>query len=390
MTTIFEPEFMTLDPVALAAPAVAVPMRTTSALVLDSSTMDKMIRLAEVMASGKTTLPTHLRGNTGDCMAIVMQAVQWNMNPFAVAQKTYLSPSGRLAYEGQLIASVINNSGLLQGRLKLEWFGPWENIIGRFKTMESRTKKDGHGEPSKYIVPDWKPADEAGLGIRVWETVRGEDAPRVLELLLAQVRTRHSTLWTEDPKQQIAYSAQARWGRLHTPDVILGVYMTDELEAPPMKDMGAAEVVCPWPDDIKAKGLLAASAGSREYASFWRAMDPDLRNKLVESATHKSFKEQALRADDLRTVGDTSGKTPTPPPPPPPAAPPPPAPGPDDTSGETVTFAQVEQMIAKGETPAALAVALDWANALCKEDEHRAADLLTIYEARLKAIGGGK
>jgi hypothetical protein len=52
----------------------------------------------------------------------------------------------------------------------------------------------------------------------------------VLELLLTQATTRNSTLWADDPKQQIAYLAQKRWARLYCPGVILGVYSVDELE----------------------------------------------------------------------------------------------------------------------------------------------------------------
>ncbi|EAP2971000.1 hypothetical protein D9U37_20365 [Salmonella enterica] len=37
-----------------------------------------------------TPLPAHLAGKPADCMAIVMQAMQWGMNPYAVAQKTHL------------------------------------------------------------------------------------------------------------------------------------------------------------------------------------------------------------------------------------------------------------------------------------------------------------
>ncbi|ENE8833853.1 recombinase RecT, partial [Escherichia coli] len=59
--------------------------------------------------------------------------------------------------------------------------------------------------------------------------------PRVLELLLAQARTRNSTLWADDPRQQLAYLALKRWARLYCPEVILGVYTRDELDEPQEK-----------------------------------------------------------------------------------------------------------------------------------------------------------
>ena len=86
----------------------------------DSGLFDRMYQLAEVMASSKMTVPKHLQGNAGDCMAIVMQASQWKMNPFAVAQKTHIV-NGNLGYEAQLVAAVINSSGVVSDRFSFEW-----------------------------------------------------------------------------------------------------------------------------------------------------------------------------------------------------------------------------------------------------------------------------
>ena len=82
---------------------------SSTALMLDNDSMDKMMRLADFMASGKSALPVHLRGSPGDCLAVVMQAVSWNMNPYAVAQKTFVV-SGVLGYEAQLVAAVITTA----------------------------------------------------------------------------------------------------------------------------------------------------------------------------------------------------------------------------------------------------------------------------------------
>jgi hypothetical protein len=215
---------------------------SAGALLMDTSSMERLERLADLMASGKTTVPTHLRGSKGDCFAICLQSMQWGMNPFAVAQKTHLV-NGTLGYEAQLVAAVINSSGAVKERFRFEWFGEWTKIVGKFKEVESKTKKDDNGHPKKYIVPAWKQEDEHGLGVRVWSTIKGESEPRVLELLMTQARTRNSTLWTEDPKQQLAYLAQKRWARLHAPDVILGVYTPDELTEPGEKFMGMVDEV---------------------------------------------------------------------------------------------------------------------------------------------------
>ncbi|WDG52457.1 recombinase RecT [Pseudomonas chlororaphis] len=226
---------------------------STSALVLDGDSLDKMMRLAEVMATGRATLPKHFNGNPADCLAVVMQSMQWKMNPFAVAQKTHLV-NGVLGYEAQLVNAVITTCAPVMDRLHYEWFGAWEKVIGQFTIK--------NGDKGEYRVPGWKLEDEQGLGVKVWATFRGEDEPRVLELLLAQARTRNSTLWADDPRQQLAYLATKRWSRLYCPDVILGVYSPDELEesAPTVRDVSPRPPASPdelpdYPDDKLAENL---------------------------------------------------------------------------------------------------------------------------------------
>ena len=227
---------------------------STSALVLDGDSLDKMMRLADVMAAGRAKVPKHFNGNSADCLAVVMQSMQWKMNPFAVAQKTHLV-NGVLGYEAQLVNAVITTCAPVLDRLHYEWYGAWEKVIGKF---DIKTNSEG----KQYRQPGWKLEDEEGLGVKVWATFRGEDEPRVLELLLAQARTRNSTLWADDPRQQLAYLATKRWSRLYCPDVILGVYSPDELEeaAPVIRDVSppkgrATAELPPYPDDKFAENL---------------------------------------------------------------------------------------------------------------------------------------
>lgn len=227
-------------------PAVIDDGMTTMSMMQDGDVMARMVKFAEIMATGKSTIPAELR-NVGDCLAITMQAMNWKMNPFSVAQKTFFI-GGKIGYEAQLVAAAITNSGAVVGNFGFEWFGPWEKVIGKFEIRRS--------DKGEYRVPGWKLEDEDGIGIRCWNTLRGESEPRVLELLLAQARTRNSTLWADDPKQQLAYLAQKRWARLYAPGVILGVYTPDELDQPTERNMGAAEVVSSRPAQAAAPAAL--------------------------------------------------------------------------------------------------------------------------------------
>ncbi|SUU26906.1 RecT family [Aeromonas hydrophila] len=185
-------------------------------LMMNADFMASIDKMATMMASGMATVPSHLRGNQPDCFAICLQAIQWGMNPFPVAQKTHLV-KGVLGYEAQLVNAVVVNSGAIKGRFDYEFFGPWEQVIGKFKV--NRKEKDG--ESIEYRIPNWSFSDEKDCGVRVTATL-SSGCVRAVTLLLQQARTRNSTLWADDPKQQLAYLGVKRWARLYTPDVILG------------------------------------------------------------------------------------------------------------------------------------------------------------------------
>ena len=173
-------------------------------IMMNETLMVRIESMAARMATSKITTPKHLQGNEGDCMAIIMQAMQWGMNPYAVAQKTHLV-NGTLGYEAQLVNAVITARAPVKERLHFEWYGDWSKVNGK---------------------DDKSP----NLGIKVSATLRGENQPRVIDISMAQVGpVRNSPLWAADPRQQIAYLATKRWARLYCPDVILGVYTPDEV-----------------------------------------------------------------------------------------------------------------------------------------------------------------
>ncbi|MFJ5452982.1 RecT family recombinase [Pectobacterium jejuense] len=254
--------------------------------LFDSQYLNAISTFAQIMAQGSATVPAHLQGNQADCMAVAMQAAQWQMNPFAVAQKTHLI-KGVLGYEAQLVNAVISRSGVLSNRFEYKRFGPWEKILGRF---EIRKNKEGQ----EYRVPGWSMADEEGVGIKIWATLRGEDVPRELELFLAQARVRNSTLWADDPYQQLAYLAVKRWSRLYCPDVILGVYTPDELEERNEKDVTPATATVSL-KDIVATDAPETAATAQESTSNIDALANDFRDQIAKA--DDVDRATAIRAD---------------------------------------------------------------------------------------------
>lgn len=190
---------------------------SASNAVFNVQALGQLTAFAELMAQSAVTVPKHLAGKPADCMAIVMQAMQWGMNPYAVAQKTHLV-NGVLGYEAQLVNAVISSSSAIVGRFHYEYGGDWEKIAGM---------KDGR--------------DESGLFIRVGAVLRGEtDITWGENIYLADITTRNSPLWKTAPKQQIAYLAVKYWARLYCPEVILGVYSPDEVEQRTEKEINPA------------------------------------------------------------------------------------------------------------------------------------------------------
>jgi len=194
-------------------PDMQAPYAThTANMLMSPQIMGQIQKFAEVMATGRSTVPKHLQGSMGDCMAVTMQAAQWGMNPFAVAQKTHLV-NGTLGYEAQLVNAVISSSRAIQGRFKYEYGGDWLN----------ESKKDAWVRTGAIL---------AGENEITW----GEP------VYLHTITTRNSPLWKTNPKQQAAYLAVKYWARMYCPDVILGVYTPDELHdrIPPEREINPA------------------------------------------------------------------------------------------------------------------------------------------------------
>jgi hypothetical protein len=163
----------------------------------------EVVAFSELMARAQLAIPKHMRDNPGACMAVTMQALRWEMDPFSVANKSYFV-NDRLAYEAQLVHAVISARAPIRGRLKVEYTG------------------EG---PSRRC--------------KVWARLRDEDEVVDYESPpFASINPKNSPLWKNDPDQQLFYFASRSFARRHFPDVIMGVLTRDEIEdSTPMRDV---------------------------------------------------------------------------------------------------------------------------------------------------------
>lgn len=164
---------------------------------------DDLKEMAKYMAKGELMVGHAVRGNPGDCMAVIMQAGRFGMDPFALSQKTYVvedrGGNRKIAYEAQAVSAMVAASGAIEGRLRYQYGGEGQ---GRYVRVFGRIK--GDSEDCEITTPP-----------------------------VSQIAVKNSPLWKGDPDQQLAYYGSRAWCRRHTSDVLMGVYTPDEFEAQP-------------------------------------------------------------------------------------------------------------------------------------------------------------
>ena len=210
-------------------------LMSPASVMLNANHMQALVAFADLMAKSAVTVPQHLQGKPADCLAIAMQAAQWGMNPFAVAQKTHIV-SGRLGYEAQLVNAVITASRAIEGVFSYEFRGAGQDL-------ECRVGAIPRGG-SEIVWGEW---------------LRNGD-----------VKTRNSPLWAVNPKQQLGYLQVKNWARLYCPGAILGVYTDDELQGvddapaaprgPQRRSASAAPAPLPPVDEVPLAERTSAAA----------------------------------------------------------------------------------------------------------------------------------
>lgn len=262
--------------------------------IFNVQALTQLQAVAGLMAQATVTVPEHLRGNTADCMAIIMQAMQWGMNPYAVAQKTHLV-NGVLGYEAQLVNAVISSSNAIVGRFHYEYEGDWSKCASSREEIVQKPARGGGTYDKKEMVRGWTSADEQGLSVRVGAIIRGESEITWGEpVFLSSVITRNSPLWISNPKQQIAYLALKYWARLYCPAVVLGVYTPDEVEQRTEKEINPAPAQRVSLADIKGDGVTTTQS-AQESAANIDAMADEYRDRI--EAAQSVDQAKAVRVD---------------------------------------------------------------------------------------------
>jgi hypothetical protein len=162
--------------------------------MLMPQTFGEVVAFSEIMARSQHAIPKHLREVPGACLAVAMQAMRWEMDPFAVASKSY-NVKDIIAYEAQLIAAVVHTRAPLKTR-------PVYTYAGEGADRRCTVTAMFHD------------------GIE-----RSYESPRI-----ADIKIKNSPLWVADPDQQQGYYSIRAFARRYCPEVILGVYTPEEAQ----------------------------------------------------------------------------------------------------------------------------------------------------------------
>lgn len=213
------------------------------------SNMSQVFEFAKMMAIGGIAVRKHLRGNPGACLAVTIQAIEWQMSPFAVANKSY-SVNDQLAYEAQLIHAVILMRAPIIGRPQVRYDGEG----GARKCTIWATLDDGTGEVVDYTSPAFD-----------------------------KITPKNSPLWKSDPDLQHFYYSVRAFARMRFPDIILGVYANDEIATEAPRDITPSRPTMEQALDRLA-GPASVEEGSVVEAKSTDAEKPKRERRKREAA----------------------------------------------------------------------------------------------------------
>ena len=259
----------------------------------DGALFERTKLIATYVSKAKGLVPDHLIGHPETCFGLVVRALTWRLDPFAVAAATYRTPAGTIGYYGSLCQAILENSGQIDGGVQFKEIGDWERVQGMWKLAPNHNNKH---------VPtmQWSPKEEEGLGVIVSAQILGQAEPVYLEFNLNQAYPRNSLLWVTDPRTQLKYTAVRRFANTCAPQLFMGVpFDYDSLRdanvgtTTPKAPERVAEISGPT---TPTGGELDASALDSDASdNDGDVVDPDTGEVLSEAEVEETEEETIAR-----------------------------------------------------------------------------------------------
>ena len=179
--------------------------RDAGSYVFDPGAFAHAQNVAKALAASDL-LPQHLRSERAattiaNCLFLVADAMRFRMPAHSLMRECYPLPGGGgLAYQGKLIAGVINK--FLNVRLNYRYTGSGEDrACAAFATIPGETEE----RTTTPVI--YKKA-----------VTKGKDGTV-------------KPAWLIDPDQKLSYNAALKWARMHAPELVTGVVTADEADA---------------------------------------------------------------------------------------------------------------------------------------------------------------
>jgi len=243
-------------------------------------TVDHLFRIADALSRSGVAVPPHCRDNPGTVFALLIQAQEWGLPFLAVLNKSYVVNNRgveRVAYEAQLVHTLIETRANLQGKLREEYIGEGDDMI-------CRVSGTFRGEKEPHIWESEK------LG-KIKRDIGKNDSGKL----------KGSPLWETRPRLQLKYATTRDWARAHCPWVILGVYTPDEFatDVTPEPPAGAPS------DKMTALVARLQDRRQRHTKRNRRGFDPEHVNREADKLNGNVIEGDAQRVAD--TQGESNG-----------------------------------------------------------------------------------
>lgn len=154
-------------------------------------------RMAKAL-SESTIVPKAYQGNAGNCIIAIEMANRLNTSPMMVMQNLYIV-NGNPSWSSQYIIAMINNSKRYQTELQFDMSGSGDALAcTAFAIAHDGRKVEG----PKITMELAKKEGWIGKNGSKWKTM---------------------------PEVMIRYRAASFFGRINCPDLVMGLYSTDEV-----------------------------------------------------------------------------------------------------------------------------------------------------------------
>ena len=219
---------------------IVKPQQTVS-IFGNISAFEDAQRMAKVLVTSKL-VPTAFQNNLGDCMIALEMANRMGVNPIAVMQNLYIV-HGKPSWSAQFIVAAINQSG-------------------RFKTT-IMYEVTGEGDSKGCIAYAF---DFEGNRV---------DSPRVTVEMAKKEGwyTKNGSKWQTMEDLMLRYRAATFFGRLYTPDLLMGMQTKEELDD--IIDAKVEDVVPKIDLNNLAKTIKAPATDTKE-----ESIDPFVKIKI--------------------------------------------------------------------------------------------------------------